>query len=91
MCLRLDLISHEIKCNKKASVTVLAICGEQRYNPTSKYRISNFVISIRQEDCILLHSCMTGEFVMVSDMESSVEYLVKHWFLVENNLDEIQW
>lgn len=75
---------------KKASVTVLAICGEQRYNPTSKYRISNFVISIRQEDCILLHSCMTGEFVMVSDMESSVEYLVKHWFLVENNLDEIQ-
>lgn len=75
---------------KKASEIVLAISGEQMYNPNCKYKISNFVISIKQEDCILLHSCMTGEFVVVSDIESSTEYLVRHWFLVKENLDEFQ-
>lgn len=91
MCLRLNSISHESKHNKKASEIVLAISGEQMYNPNCKYKISNFVISIKQEDCILLHSCMTGEFVVVSDIESSTEYLVRHWFLVKENLDEFQW
>lgn len=73
---------------KKASCAVLSICGEQDYIVGHKYRISNYVIVVNVEDGQLYHSCLTGELLLVKDHIHTYEYLIKHWFLVEKDIDE---
>ena len=73
---------------KEADSAVMCICGEQSYNSTQKYRMSDFVVSQKMSDGTLFLSCLTGEIVKVFDYNKSFQYLVMHWFLILNETDE---
>lgn len=73
---------------KEASRAVLGICGEQDCNLIGDYRLSDYVIVIDVEEGRLYHSCFTGELVLVKDQTLARDYLIKHWFLVNKELNE---
>lgn len=73
---------------KKASIAVLSICSEQEYEQNQEYRVSDFVIALKNEEGYLYHSCFTGELIEVTNINLAQPYLVKHWFWVRRDIDE---
>lgn len=76
---------------KEASFGVSQICGTQEYNPQIKYIRSKFVIAVSVPDGELLYSTISGEVIFVKDSSNALEYLIKHWFYVADNFDEIDF
>ena len=77
-----------IRIIRNASYAVMCLCGEQKYDYTRQYRLSDFVFRCKTECSFLYYSCLTGELVEVVNQEMAFLYLVKHWFYVEKNLNE---
>ena len=73
---------------KEASYTVLSIIGEQKYINKTIYVKSNYTIIKNLEKSVLYYSCLTGELIEVFDMSTSYQYLVSHWFLIQEKYDE---
>lgn len=73
---------------KKPSSSVMAVCGEQAYSLSNEYRLSNLTYTIKHEDGLLMHSCMTGELVLVKDFNLARNHLIRNWFLVPEDFDE---
>ena len=74
---------------KAASPAVLCVCGIQKFNNSSNYRLSTFVIIEKFDNVFLYHSCLTGELVAVTNFFLAKQYLIEHWFLVKDDIDEI--
>ena len=73
---------------KEASYTVLSIIGEQKYINKTIYVKSNYTIIKNLEKSVLYYSCLTGELIEVFDMSTSYQYLISHWFLIQEKYDE---
>ena len=73
---------------KNASKLLLNIYGMQKYDIHKEYRMSKFVIPVVVKEGILLHSCLTGEMLLVFEWNKSFKYLVEHWLYVPNEQDE---
>lgn len=73
---------------KEASPALISILGLQILQNCNNYRLSNFTIKIKCEDGLLLHSCLTGELIMVTNESDARQYLVEHWFYVLDGFDE---
>lgn len=73
---------------KKASDSVLRICGFQKYDNSQQYKLSVFVLEETMPNGILYHSCLTGELLMVFDEKKALPYLVSHWFFVSTTINE---
>ena len=73
---------------REASFAVMSLCGEQKYNFTRQYRLSDFIFRCEIGDSSLFYSCLTGELVEVTKHEKAFQYLVRHWFYVEKDLNE---
>ena len=71
------------------------VAGEQRYVPDKSYRPSHFVLAADCGEGLLLYNTLTGELLLLDRKEAgqwpnSGEYLVKHWFLVPQDFDELR-
>lgn len=73
---------------KDASTSVIDVKGEQVYNTSVEYRVSDFTLTEKISESsseILYYSCLTGEMLLVNNISESLDYLVKRWFLVPVN------
>lgn len=73
---------------KKPSSSVMTVCGEQAYYSYKEYRLSCLTYTLKHEDGLLMHSCMTGELVLVKDFNDAKDHLIRNWFLVPLDFDE---
>lgn len=73
---------------KKPAAAIVGVLGQQKFDGNSQYHISTFSIKVMAPDGILYHSCLTGEMIIVRDMDSAYQYLVENWMYVSLNLDE---
>ena len=69
--------------------------GNQEYSNTRQYRKSIYCIDETVDNGTLLFNTLTHEMVLISDLpaglalpESDYRYLVKHWFFIQDGIDE---
>ncbi len=74
---------------KRASPLVLNIYGEQMYVCGCNYIKSRFVVNLSIKNSCLYYSCLTGELLEILNMELALPYLISHWFLVGDEINEI--
>lgn len=88
---------------KKASNLSIKILGEQIVDLNKKYKLSTFSITKKVDNTILLYNTLTKQLLSLTNEEymlipfeasmlndcSLIYYLIKNWFLIAENRDEI--
>lgn len=76
-----------------ADSLVISICQNCQNLRFTRHRLSDFVISVKIENNVLLFSCLTGELILVTDFYIAFDYLIRHKFIVgikENEKKNVQ-
>lgn len=73
---------------QKSAPLISKILREQVYDSLEEYRWASYVCKISLNDGILAYNVLTKELLLIKDMDSDKELLVKKWFLVVSSFNE---
>lgn len=73
---------------KKGNETILALLRSQKQSRMENCKLSSFLITTKIEDGTLYYSCLTGELILVNNINRAFDYMYEHLFFTERCHDE---